>query len=108
MFNIKQGHGGIVDIEFIVQFIVLARASDFACLANWTDNIRQLETLAATNIVTQPEADKLIAAYKDYRAAAHLAALKQQGAELSVKLFSENMKNVEQVWLKVFSAGPEE
>jgi glutamate-ammonia-ligase adenylyltransferase len=107
-FNIKQSRGGIVDIEFIVQFVVLARASDYACLADWSDNIRQIENLAVTNIITSIEADRLITAYQDYRAAAHLAALKQQGAELSERLFSEHRKNVEQIWLKVFSARPEE
>ena len=102
-FNIKQSRGGIVDIEFIVQFVVLARASDYLCLADWSDNIRQIETLPVTNVITKVEADELIEAYQDYRAAAHLAALKQQGAELSATLFSTHRKHVERVWRKVFN-----
>ena len=102
-FNIKQSRGGIVDIEFIVQFVVLARASDYPCLADWSDNIRQIETLPVTNVITKIEADELIEAYQDYRAAAHLAALKQQGTELSAALFSTHRKHVERVWRKVFN-----
>ncbi|MFB1034781.1 MAG: bifunctional glutamine synthetase adenylyltransferase/deadenyltransferase, partial [Sinobacterium sp.] len=105
-FNVKQSRGGIVDIEFMVQFIVLANAVDFPCLADWTDNIRLLNSLPVTNIITQIEADNLIAAYQNYRAAAHLAALKQEGAELSLQLFAKNKDYVEQVWTNVFNSRP--
>jgi glutamate-ammonia-ligase adenylyltransferase len=107
-FNIKQSRGVSVNIELIVQFVVLVRASDYACIADWSDNISQVQNLAVPNIIPSIEADRLIIAYQDYRAAAHLAALKQQGAELSEKLILENRKNVEKIWLKVFSARTEE
>jgi glutamate-ammonia-ligase adenylyltransferase len=105
-FNVKQSRGGIVDIEFLVQFIVLANADNFSCLADWTDNIRLLEILPVTHIITPIEAENLIAAYQDYRAAAHLAALKQEGSELSLQLFSEHRESVEQVWINVFNPRP--
>jgi len=105
-FNVKQSRGGIVDIEFLVQFIVLANAATFSGLADWTDNIRLLESLPVTNVISQSDAQKLIAAYQDYRATAHLAALKQEGAELSLKLFSEHREYVKQIWIKVFNSRP--
>ena len=105
-FNVKQSRGGIVDIEFLVQFIVLANAATFSGLADWTDNIRLLECLPVTNVISQSDAQKLIAAYQDYRATAHLAALKQEGAELSLQLFSEHREYVKQIWIKVFNSRP--
>ena len=85
-----------------MQFIVLANAATFSGLADWTDNIRLLESLPVTNVIIQEEAEKLIAAYQDYRSAAHLATLKQEDAELSLQLFSEYREFVKRIWLKVF------
>ena len=48
-FDIKQDAGGIADIEFLVQYWVLA--AGVICipqLLTYTDNIRQLEGLAAS------------------------------------------------------------
>ena len=47
MFDLKQGSGGIADIEFIVQYLVLANAASDESLYFYSDNIRQLEALAA-------------------------------------------------------------
>ena len=46
-FDIKQGAGGIADIEFLVQYWVLEAAARHPCLLDHSDNIRQLEGLAA-------------------------------------------------------------
>jgi [glutamine synthetase] adenylyltransferase / [glutamine synthetase]-adenylyl-L-tyrosine phosphorylase len=105
-FNVKQSRGGIVDIEFIVQFIVLAKASSYSCLADWTDNIRLLETFPVTHMITQADADIMIAAYQNYRAAAHLASLKQEGHNLSLQYFSEHRSHVREIWNKIFNSRP--
>ena len=44
-FNLKQSPGGIVDIEFMVQYAVLAWSHRVPELARWSDNVRILETL---------------------------------------------------------------
>jgi glutamate-ammonia-ligase adenylyltransferase len=48
--DLKQGHGGIVDIEFMVQYAVLAWSHREPALADWSDNVRILETLARTGL----------------------------------------------------------
>src|SRR5690606_7128427 len=45
-FDLKQSCGGIVDIEFIVQYLVLAHANDYPSIAQHTDNARVLEEAA--------------------------------------------------------------
>ena len=103
-FNIKQSRGGIVDIEFLVQFCVLANAGAFPSLARWTDNIRILESLAEVEIISAQESEQLIQAYQDYRAAAHLDALKQQKEQQSSaesqQVFASHRQNVEKVWAR--------
>ena len=44
-FHLKQGDGGIVDIEFMVQYAVLAWSHRVPSLAVWSDNVRILEAL---------------------------------------------------------------
>ena len=43
-YCLKQASGGIVDIEFMVQFAVLAWSYKFEQLVQWTDTVRLLET----------------------------------------------------------------
>ena len=50
-FDIKQDAGGIADIEFLVQYWVLAAANLHPELLRYTDNIRQLEGLAAVGVL---------------------------------------------------------
>ncbi len=50
-FDIKQDAGGIADIEFLVQYWVLAAAHAHPDLLTYTDNIRQLEGLAAVGVL---------------------------------------------------------
>ena len=77
-FDLKQGRGGIADIEFMVQYAVLRWAADHPDLAVWTDNIRQLETLARLGLLPGATATDLTEAYKTLRGAYHRSALQDQ------------------------------
>ena len=77
-FDLKQGRGGIADIEFMVQYAVLRWAAEYPDLAVWTDNIRQLETLARLELLPGAAADDLTEAYKALRAAYHKSALQDR------------------------------
>jgi len=50
-FDLKQGEGGIGDIEFLVQYLVLKNAHHEPTLIHYTDNIRQLGTLEAEGLL---------------------------------------------------------
>ncbi len=49
-FDVKQDSGGIVDIEFLVQFGVLSRAHAHEKLIEWTDVVRLLESPRASDL----------------------------------------------------------
>ena len=70
-FDLKQGTGGIVDIEFMVQYAVLAWAHRLPGLARWSDNVRILETLGREGLFEQRQCEALTEAYIAYRSAAH-------------------------------------
>jgi len=77
-FDLKQGQGGIADLEFMVQCLVLRWAARYPELAGWTDNIRLLETLARLDLLSGTAAADLTGAYKALRAAYHRGALQEQ------------------------------
>jgi glutamate-ammonia-ligase adenylyltransferase len=81
-FDIKQGSGGIVDIEFLVQFLILAHAHRLADIARWTDNVRLLQTLSTHQVIDTDIAFGLRRAYLILRAMAHRLNLKEQSAQI--------------------------
>ena len=70
-FDIKADAGGITDIEFITQYLVLRYASDKPKLTRWSDNVRILELLAQNDIMDEEEARALTHAYTTLRDALH-------------------------------------
>jgi glutamate-ammonia-ligase adenylyltransferase len=82
-FQLKQDNGGIVDIEFLVQYLVLTHSSAHPLLLKWTDNVRILDTLASENILDARQSDALKQAYIAYRSLAHQRALQNQKLLLS-------------------------
>ena len=97
-FDLKHGVGGIVDIEFIVQFGVLAHASQNESLLMYTDNIRLLEQLEEIGFLTNEQQSVLSDAYKRYREASHHAALAEESTVLDSALFKQPIQEVESIW----------
>jgi glutamate-ammonia-ligase adenylyltransferase len=97
-FDLKQGRGGIADIEFMVQYSVLRWAAQHPHLADWTDNVRLLETLALLDLLPGSAAQDLTAAYKDLRAAYHRSALQEQPTTVPDDRLAEPRALVRTLW----------
>ncbi len=99
-FDLKQSKGGIADIEFIVQFGVLAQAAKNEALTTYTDNVRLLEGLQEDGFMSQAEAEILKAAYCTYRDTGHKLVLQGERAVINEAEVLELSKQVEQIWHK--------
>lgn len=97
-FDLKRDEGGIVDIEFLVQFGILSRASDHEALARWTDVVRQLDALTAAGFLSADAAALLRRAYCTFREAAHRAALREQPAVVPAGQYAELRAEVQALW----------
>ncbi len=73
--SLKRGRGGIVDIEFMVQYIVLAHAHQEPALARHSDNVRILEAAKETGVLGGEDADGLTRAYLALRERRHREVL---------------------------------
>jgi glutamate-ammonia-ligase adenylyltransferase len=80
-FDIKQDAGGLADIEFLVQYWVLAAAHRHPQVVTFTDNIRQLEALSHFGVISPDTAQWLMDAYRGYRAVLHRRSLEGGGLE---------------------------
>ncbi|MDO8268577.1 MAG: bifunctional [glutamate--ammonia ligase]-adenylyl-L-tyrosine phosphorylase/[glutamate--ammonia-ligase] adenylyltransferase [Moraxellaceae bacterium] len=82
-FDLKHDRGGIVDIEFMVQYAVLAWAHESPELTRYPDNVRILEGLANRGLLPSDAAAGLRDAYLQYRARGHRLALANREAKVS-------------------------
>jgi len=97
-FDLKQGEGGIVDIEFMVQYHILANARTYPGLALYSDNIRQLEALSLVGCLSDADADALKAAYVRYRSLNHEAILAGRAGLIAAELVRDERRTVNRLW----------
>ncbi|MGE6792474.1 bifunctional [glutamate--ammonia ligase]-adenylyl-L-tyrosine phosphorylase/[glutamate--ammonia-ligase] adenylyltransferase [Pseudomonas guineae] len=97
-FDLKQDAGGIVDIEFMVQYAALAWSCQYPELLEFTDNIRILEGLERVGLLPGEDARLLQDIYRAYRSAAHRQALQKQPGVVSGEQFAEERRTVMRIW----------
>ncbi|MCG6874359.1 MAG: bifunctional [glutamate--ammonia ligase]-adenylyl-L-tyrosine phosphorylase/[glutamate--ammonia-ligase] adenylyltransferase [Betaproteobacteria bacterium] len=71
LFDVKHDRGGMIDIEFVVQFLVLAYSNRHAELVGNLGNIALLSIMAGLGLVPVSLAERVRAAYRDYRRLQH-------------------------------------
>ena len=107
-FDLKHDAGGMVDIEFIVQFLVLAYSHQHHQLIGNLGNIALLKMAAEANLIEQSAAEEVADAYRLFRSRQH--RLRLDGAEKTrVNIQSElalvSARNaVLNLWQQIFKA----
>ncbi|MCP4627357.1 MAG: bifunctional [glutamate--ammonia ligase]-adenylyl-L-tyrosine phosphorylase/[glutamate--ammonia-ligase] adenylyltransferase [bacterium] len=101
-FDLKQDTGAMVDIEFLVQYLVLLNSHKHPGLLNWTDNVRLLQTLIETGTMDEYTAHLLKHAYLIYRAAAHQLSLQEKPAKVPREKFKLLQERVTEIYQSVF------
>jgi glutamate-ammonia-ligase adenylyltransferase len=107
-FDLKHDSGGMVDIEFIVQFLVLAYSHQHLQLIGNLGNIALLRIAGEVDLIDQKMADSVGNAYRLLRSRQH--RLRLDGAE-KTRINLENepelrsaRSTVEALWLEIFQA----
>jgi glutamate-ammonia-ligase adenylyltransferase len=98
MFDLKQDTGGIVDIEFLVQYLVLLYSQEYKALAIWSDNVRQIQTLAETGVIDTDAAGMLKNAYLSYRSDVHRLSLQERPERVPESQYTDLRKGVISLW----------
>ena len=103
LFDLKQGRGGITDIEFMVQYAVLAWSDAEPKLLEYTDNIRILEALSAVGKLSDDDSTMLAEAYRFYRSLANHCVLQEMPTVVSINDAGNYPAQVQAVWQRWLS-----
>ncbi|MEN9432772.1 MAG: bifunctional [glutamate--ammonia ligase]-adenylyl-L-tyrosine [Pseudomonadota bacterium] len=103
VFDIKKDPGGITDIEFIVQGLILMHAAQYPSLVEWSDNIRQLESLQKADVLPANEAQQLADIYREMRSCIHTRSLQELDAKVPSTLYQVERETVQAIWNRYFS-----
>ncbi|ENJ5961370.1 bifunctional [glutamate--ammonia ligase]-adenylyl-L-tyrosine phosphorylase/[glutamate--ammonia-ligase] adenylyltransferase [Vibrio parahaemolyticus] len=102
-FMIKQDVGGITDIEFLAQYLVLNYSPEKPKLTRWCDNVRIYETLIAQGVMEEDQAMQLIRAYTTMRNEIHHRNLLNLDADVVEDKFVAEREWVKQAWNQWFA-----
>ncbi len=99
--DLKHSPGGLVDIEFLVQYLTLSHAHAHPALTQWPDNVRLLDTLAQEGLLPSADAEALKAAYLALRRAGHVRALAGASKGLSEDELLAERELVQRIWAEI-------
>jgi glutamate-ammonia-ligase adenylyltransferase len=103
LFDIKHGSGGIVDVEFIVQYLVLAHAQAHAELTENRGNIALLGYAARLGLIPEPLAEQVADAYREFRRCQHAFRLQGESqAQIMPESVAAEAAAVRELWERVF------
>ncbi|MFC5302426.1 bifunctional [glutamate--ammonia ligase]-adenylyl-L-tyrosine phosphorylase/[glutamate--ammonia-ligase] adenylyltransferase [Azospira restricta] len=105
-FDLKQDPGGIIDVEFIVQYLILAHAHAHPELTQNLGNIALLGIAAGLGLIPAELAEPVRNAYREYRRMQHAARLNGSGkARIERAAVQRRIEAVRALWQAVFAEG---
>jgi glutamate-ammonia-ligase adenylyltransferase len=103
LFDLKHDRGGMVDIEFIVQFWVLLYAAEHPEMVRNTGNIALLRNVSGFGLMSEEEAQTVGNAYRTYRKMQHKLRLDgMEKARAAPEGVAEEQAAVLRLWDRVF------
>ena len=102
-FDLKQDPGGIVDIEFMVQYLAIRWAHEYPSVIRWSDNIRILESLAEAGLISNDDAAQLCEIYRLLRSRGHRLALQNLPSRVGCDEFEQERAWVCDAWQRLMT-----
>jgi len=103
-FDIKHSPGGMVDVEFVVQFLVLAHAGVHPTLIANSGNIALLQAAEQAALLPAGMGQAAARAYRALRQRQHRARLDEASTQIDPALVAEHSAAVRALWTLVFGA----
>jgi len=108
LFDVKHDRGGMIDIEFVVQYLVLANAHRHAELAANLGNIALLSITAGLGLIPVDLAQRVADAYRAYRRLQHRLRLNGAAyARVPHAEVGDHVAAAQALWRAVFGAHQE-
>jgi glutamate-ammonia-ligase adenylyltransferase len=97
-FDLKHDPGGLTDIEFLVQYMVLANAFRHPDLAEWSNSVRLLKAFEQKDLISKKYADTLLEANVSYRKTINKLSLQEKPACVEADDFTGLRSEVIEAW----------
>ncbi|WP_370870253.1 bifunctional [glutamate--ammonia ligase]-adenylyl-L-tyrosine phosphorylase/[glutamate--ammonia-ligase] adenylyltransferase [Hydrogenophaga sp.] len=97
-FDVKHSPGGMVDVEFAVQYLVLLHSRTHPELRANTGNINLLRRAEATGLLTPGMGEAAAKAYRELRQIQHRARLDEAPTQVDAALVAESAAAVRALW----------
>jgi len=118
LFDIKHDRGGIIDVEFIVQYLVLGYSYKHSALTNNIGNIGLLKLSGKLGLISKSSAEEVLEAYREFRRVQHRLRLntdstqsdnpsiknsQQKFARIEINYLKKARSSVLQLWGEIFA-----
>ena len=108
LFDLKHDRGGLIDVEFIVQYLVLGYAHQHASLTGNLGNIALLGMAGELGLIPADQAAAVADSYREYRRLQHGLRLNNQASRVPREQVAEMAQGVRKLWNGVFGDSLEE
>ena len=105
-FDVKHSPGGMVDVEFAVQYLVLSRAAAHPTLIDNAGNIALLQRAEREGLLPAGIGDAAADAYRSLRRLQHQARLNDEPTEVDGPTVEAEQAAVRRLWEAVFRGPP--
>ncbi len=107
LFDLKHDHGGMIDIEFMVQYLVLRHAANYPQLCANIGNIGLLKLCADLHLIDTELAQNAADAYRLMRKLQHKIRLQgEDKARVALEQVMPGVSHVQALWQQVFTIKP--
>jgi glutamate-ammonia-ligase adenylyltransferase len=102
LFDVKHSPGGMVDVEFVVQFLVLSLANTHPQLVANIGNIALLKAAESQGLLPASIGEAAASAYRELRRVQHLARLNEEPTQVDFSMLQAERQAVLNLWHAVF------
>ena len=104
LFDVKYSLGGMVDVEFVVQYLVLAHAQNHPALLANVGNIALLQTAESVGLLPAGVGAAAGRAYRELRRVQHRARLDEQPTQVPISELAAECQAIQTLWHAVFES----
>lgn len=103
-FDVKHSPGGMIDVEFVMQYLVLAQAAQHPELIDNAGNIALLERAEGLGLLPAGVGHAAATAYREMRRLQHRARLNEEATQVLLPELQTERDAVQALWQAVFGS----
>ena len=100
IIDVKQSLGGLADIEFLAQYLVLNYSHQYPDLTEYSDNVRVFEALAKAKLISEDEEKLLVDSYCELRNKGHEQVLQDLPTKIAADQSLDFRQQVQKIYQK--------